>query len=189
MQFLRALYSMKILLEISDKDVSVGEAERYDTPYVLRKAARAIVKRDDGLIAFQHMSNMGHHKLPGGGIEFGESVEDALRREIQEEVGCSIEIIREVGVVIEYRGQMKKYCARENILQISYCYIAQVAGEMGEPRFEKGEVAEGAIALWIAPDEALRILESEHPQDYQGKFIVKRDAAILKEALLLLVEK
>lgn len=180
---------MKILLEISDKDLRMGESERYDKPYVLRKAARAVVIQNDGSIAFQHIAKAGYHKLPGGGVDLGESVEDALRREIQEEVGCAIEIIRDIGVVIEYRNQMKKYCGREDELQISYCYIAKSVGEIGKPSFEEAEMADGAAALWISADEALRVLASETPDDYQGKFIVKRDAAILKEALPFLIEK
>ena len=38
---------MKLLLEISDKDVSNGLAERFDKPYTLRKAARAVVFNDN----------------------------------------------------------------------------------------------------------------------------------------------
>jgi hypothetical protein len=42
---------MKILLEISDKEIINGLAERFDKPYVLRKAARAVVFNGKNKIA------------------------------------------------------------------------------------------------------------------------------------------
>ena len=52
----------------------------------LREAVRAIVLRN-GKIAILYVSKENYHKLPGGGIEQGENLQEALEREIMEGEG------------------------------------------------------------------------------------------------------
>ena len=166
---------MKIVLEITEALLGTGEAERYDAPYQLRKAARAVLVRDDGMISIQHIKNRGFHKLPGGGIHAGEDIIDGLRRELEEETGCAAAVGDEIGAVIEYRN-------KTGILQISYCYCATVGGIVGEPKFEKDEIEDGNTAIWVTLEDAIAKLTGENPDEYEGKFIVKRDLAILRVA-------
>lgn len=60
----------------------------------------ALVFNDNGEIFLSKRSQnckneRGHWGAPGGGVEFGESLEQAVKREVQEEHGADIEIIQQ----------------------------------------------------------------------------------------------
>jgi 8-oxo-dGTP diphosphatase len=65
----------------------------------------------------------GHWSLPGGKVDFLERVEDAVRREILEEVGVSIALVRRLAV-IEMIGLDDQHW-------VSPIYLARI--EAGEP--------------------------------------------------------
>jgi 8-oxo-dGTP diphosphatase len=67
--------------------------------YHPRPGAYALVFDDAGRVAVVHEEDW---YLPGGGLEHGETVEQALVREIQEECACGIEIDAPFGDAIEY---------------------------------------------------------------------------------------
>lgn len=168
---------MKVLTEISEGALGIeGGYERLDTDYRLRKSARAILLDDTGKMATQYLEKYTFHKLPGGGIDAGESVEEALKREVLEEVGCDSKILRPVGMVIEYRNKYK-------MLHISYCFVSQVVGPIGQPKLEEGEIEEGQTTLWLPPEEALAKMKVDVPGKYEGHFNLKREIAFLEEYL------
>lgn len=167
---------MKLLNEISEKSLGIGEAEKLGGQYELRKSARAILLNDEGNMATQYLKTYTYHKLPGGGVDPGESVEEALKREILEEVGCDSEIIKPVGMTIEYRN---KY----NLLHLSFAFAAKVVGEVGPPQLEEGEIEEGQETLWLPPEEVLAKMETDNPGKFEGHFILEREKSFLKEFL------
>ncbi len=173
MDFVKA---MRLLLEISDETLGIGKREQLDTKYRVRKSARAVLVNEKGEVAIQHLAIPNYYKLPGGGVEQGESLEEALKREIKEEVGCDCEIEKEVGVIIEYRNEM-------NLLHISYCYTARVVGVLGEAEYEQGELDEGQRNIWVAPEEARALFKGSVTNIYKSKFIVLRDGTFFAEAL------
>jgi ADP-ribose pyrophosphatase YjhB (NUDIX family) len=166
---------MKLLLELRGVDVGLTETESFTLPYNLRKAARAVIFNGKGEIALLFVSRDNYHKLPGGGFEAGEDVITALKRESLEEVGAMVEVTAELGITIEYR----KYI---NQLQISYCFIANVVGDLASPSFDKGELSDGFQLLWVSLDEAISLLSDDKPEVNNGRFIQKRDLLILSEA-------
>jgi len=165
---------MDIFKTIKDSDFGIN-----NLPAVAkreRQASRAVVFDNEQNIVLLHVTKKNFHKLPGGGIEPGESIVDALRRETKEEAGCEINNIKELGIVEEFRNKF-------GLHQISYCFIADLAGEKGQPKLEPDEITDGFTPVWMKLEEAIKILASETDiKDYEGKFIHVRDLTLLEEA-------
>lgn len=165
---------MELIKEIYEKDIGYY-CEYVDVVYKIRKASRSIVITDLGKIALLYVSKNNYHKLPGGGIEAGEDTNAALNREVMEEVGVKIDVLGEIGIILEYKN-------RDELLQISYCYYSKVKGDIKETSFTDEEISNGFKLKWVALDEAIFILENDNPNNYIGKFIQKRDLLFLRSA-------
>jgi ADP-ribose pyrophosphatase len=63
----------------------------------------------------------GFWSKPGGGVEFGERVENAVKREIKEELGVDIEIIKFLGFTDSIMENDKQHW-------ISFNYLAKIKG-------------------------------------------------------------
>jgi 8-oxo-dGTP diphosphatase len=167
---------MKLLKEISDASVGLGSAEELKSHYELRKSARVILINEAGELALQHLQNYNFYKLPGGGVDPGETIEEALVREVREEVGCDCRIEQPVGITIEYRAKYK-------LLHISYCYVATVTSPITAPAFEAAEIAAGQTNMWVAPELVLDLVRSGERSTYESHFNIPRELAFLEEYL------
>ena len=169
----------KVITKITDKDFGL-KFEDMENPR-LRKGARGIVIREDGKIAVFNKANKHEYKLPGGGIEENEKPEDAFYREVEEETGCKVNIIKYLGVTEEY-----KY--KNNFKQISYIFISKVIEDTHKLNLTQKEKDEGAKLLWFEPREALELIkncindlkDSKYDDVYSTKFMVLRDKRILE---------
>lgn len=168
------LKNMELIREIYDDDIGTDNIGYRGKFYEMRKATRAIVFNDEQEVAILNAGKNKYHKLPGGGVDEGESLIESLKREIKEEVGCDSDIKGELGVVIECKNGHKK-------IQISYCYIANVKGDIADPSYTENEISEEFGLKWMSLDVAIRTLEEDKPLDYAGKFIRERDLTFLKK--------
>ena len=141
-----------------------------------RKAARAVVFDGENKIGLLNVSSKNYFKLPGGGIEEGEDIKIALDRECEEELGAQVEILKEIGSIIEYRAQFKLH-------QTSYCFLAKTSSNKNAPNFTDEEKSSGFEIVWVEPKKALRLLNLKQTSDYEGKFIEERDFCFLNKAL------
>jgi ADP-ribose pyrophosphatase YjhB (NUDIX family) len=63
-------------------------------------ATSAVIFRDDEILLVQRAKEpgRGRYSLPGGRVEWGETVAQALHREIAEETGLTVELIQLAGI-------------------------------------------------------------------------------------------
>ncbi len=169
---------MNLLLTINEHDFN-PDAPTVDTSsFRKREAARAVLIDKDKQVYLLNVSKHGYHKLPGGGIDDGEEVKQALKRELMEEVGCEAEIVTELGIIIEHRNYEDG-----GLKQTSYCYLAKQTGNQVESALEEGELEEGMVEVKAKNiDEAIALLTSDKPENLEGQFIQKRDLAFLNAA-------
>lgn len=64
----------------------------------------------------------GHWEFPGGKLEVGESVEEALRRELQEEIGITI------GPTLLWREQVVDY--PHALVRLHFCKVFEWVGDL-----------------------------------------------------------
>lgn len=164
---------MKLLKIINPEHVSDAEVKSIPT----REAVRAVVYDQENQIALLYVSRHGYYKLPGGGIEKDEDHVSALKRESLEEIGCDVEVIGEIGKIIEYR----KFCS---LTQISYCYLAKVKGAKGTPNLMPDEIEDGFQLAWVSLEEALLKLANNPGDTLESQsYIVPRDTMFIKTVL------
>lgn len=126
-----------------------------------RRAARAVIRNDENQVALMHFAKTGSYKLPGGGIDEGESIVEALHREVREESGFEITNVQELGLVEEDRY----YCGMH---QTSYCFAAKAQKFVGTELTEK-EAAEGMELRWMdSIDLAIAAIENNGTVDEDG---------------------
>lgn len=168
---------MKFLKLINPEGVAEKDVSKYDK----KESVMAVVFDKDNKIAILNVTNKGYYKLPGGGIEYGEKILEALDRECLEEIGCHIKIIKEVGKIVEYRKS--KYTK-----QTTYCYLAKVKGGKGIPNFTESEEEKGFDVEWMDYDIALfKFKKTAKKLSKEKSYIISRDISFLEEAQKLIL--
>lgn len=165
---------MKNLKTINFEEVTREEMETYE----VRNTARAVIFDNEKNIALMKVTKGNFYKLPGGGIDEGEDVIDALQRECKEEAGVMIGHLNELGLVIEIKKVQK-------IIQNSHCYTADVVGEKGLSQLTDSEKEKGYEVIWIPIDEAIQRIKNDGYSNLIGRYIMERELAILEASKIV----
>lgn len=164
---------MKLIREITDLDIIGTDGRSNAKP---RYTARAILRNSQNLYAVMYSEVFDFYSFPGGGIDPGEDVIHALRREVLEETGCLCSRITEIGMVKENRGQ-------SNYTQISYYFSAVTDDKVLDPSFTKDEEINKTSVSWYPLEEAVKLITLPVYETVQRKFLQARDIAALNEYL------
>lgn len=167
---------MKIIDTFNNEGLSSKEVSQFR----IRKAVRAVVIDENGNVAIIHATKRSFYELPGGGVEDNEDYVKAIIRECKEEIGCDVEVVDEIGFIVEYRKQ-------EQLTKESYCYLCRVVGNKGELDLQDDEKELQISIEWVDLDKAREfILSSKKPESYIAEFATQRDSLFIQESKSLI---
>jgi ADP-ribose pyrophosphatase YjhB (NUDIX family) len=115
---------------------------------MIRPTVLAVIRRNDDLLVFEghdSVKQQTFYRPLGGGIEFGETAESALRRELREELAVElgeVELLQVVENIFQYEGGSGH--------EIVFLYAAEVADPAFYDREHLGTVLDsGSTVLWL----------------------------------------
>lgn len=122
-----------------------------------RIAVRGVIIRGEKILLVK--SNKGDYKFPGGGVNKGESHNQALIREVVEETGYKIDsILGLVGEVKEVsKNKVENECA---FIMYSYYYKCVVMDEVTQQKLDDYEQKLGFVGEWVDIKEAINTNEN-----------------------------
>lgn len=152
-------------------------------PHDLRPTVRGIIEKD-GKLGLIYEAEGDYYGFPGGGIEKGETYEEALLREVEEETGLIVlqESITEYGGALRLNKSTK--FPKTVFEQENFYFKCRVRTEMGIQNLQEGE--EGFVLAFVTPEEARRKNRYENHGPENGGIWNERESIILE---MLIFEK
>jgi ADP-ribose pyrophosphatase YjhB (NUDIX family) len=129
----------------------------------IRPGVAAVIFEGERVL-LQRRDDNGRWGLPGGGVEPGESVRDAIVREVREETGLEIEPLRLIGVYSDPANhQIVAYPDGNVIHYVSAVFECAVRGgtlACGTESLELGLFAPEALPADTLPISRIRIVDA-----------------------------
>lgn len=110
-----------------------GEPKRNDIEYTTRSGVYGILMRGESFLLTHQAKPVSETQLPGGGVDSGEFLTQALHREVMEETGWRIAIQQRLGVYQRYTHMPEYNIWARKICHIYLCRPSRKIAEPSEP--------------------------------------------------------
>lgn len=138
----------------------VNELQQQNSHARFRVATFAVIEHE-GKYLLARRRDIGWWNLPGGGLEYGETVDEGLAREIMEEVHLTVSIERVVGIYSKPRKN-----------EVVITFLCHPAPNTDEPQ-TSDEISEIA---WFTPDALPERFLPKHRERLEDALSDRREA-------------
>lgn len=123
-----------------------GEPVQSGQRYTRRPGVYAVLLQGDHVLVTHQSAPVPEFQLPGGGIDRGEQPIPALHREVREETGWKIAVMRRLGAFRRFTYMPEYDLWAEKLCTV---YLARPVRALGPPS------EAGHLAVWLPVEEAL----------------------------------
>lgn len=106
------------------------------------------------------------YSIPGGHVEFGESIENAVKREVKEEIGLDVDL-EKILFVLEAINP-KEYHKKGKHFIFLECVCKSKSSQI---RLDNREMQD---AMWIKPKKALNLKLTSHTRKFILEYLKRR---------------
>ncbi len=145
-----------------------------------RTIARAVVFDEEGWLYFvraERDDEFGKCTLietSGGGVETGEDLQAAVRRELREELGAEVEVIEKIGFVSDYYNLIHRH-------NLNHYYLCRVRS-FGQKKLTEDEREDFHLSTLKLSCQEAEVLYEKQKTNRLGRLISNRELPILRKA-------
>ena len=150
-------------------------SKTYTEPYKKKRVSCRAFIVEYGKILLSYETNTGVYMSPGGGVEDGETHEECCVREVREETGFDVKILKDFVTINEY-------CY--DTLYVAHYFICEITGK-GEQSLTDVEIDHGITPEWIEISQALEIFGEYATKTPDHESLYRREFTVINKYLEL----
>ncbi len=138
----------------------------------IRPSVSAVIRDGRGHVLLGRRADSREWGLPGGNVEIGESVADAIRREVREETGLEVTLVGLVGVYSDPAWQVVRYPDGRVVHYVTSLFECRATGgalATSPETLELGYFDPAALPEDTVPQHRMRIADAVN--GYGGPFV------------------